>query len=128
MRPDFDLGMSPMPHYRSASWSLVCACLAAAPLAAQPPAGDDLEGLQEKAMKAAVARVAPCVVQIETTGGTDLIGSGPRGPQIRKGVGPTSGVIVAPDGFIISSAFNFANKPSAIFVSVPGQNERLLAK
>src|SRR5262249_54514422 len=84
--------------------------------------------LQEKALKAAVARVAPCVVQIETTGGTDLIGSGPRGAQVRKGVGPTSGVSVAPDGYIISSAFNFANKPSGIFVSVPGKPERHVAK
>jgi serine protease Do len=94
----------------------------------QPPAGDDLGLLQEKAIKAAVARVAPSVVQIETSGGADLIGTGPRGPQIRKGTGPTTGVIVAPDGLIISSAFNFANKPSAIFVAVPGKKERLVAK
>ncbi len=94
----------------------------------QPPAGDDLEALQERAMKAAVARVAPSVVQIETSGGADLIGTGPRGPQIRKGAGPTTGLIVAADGYIISSAFNFANKPSAIFIAVPGRKERLVAK
>ncbi len=95
---------------------------------AQPPAGDDLDALQERAMKAAVARVAPSVVQIETSGGADLIGTGPRGPQIRKGAGPTTGLVVAADGYVISSAFNFANKPSAIFVAVPGRKERLVAK
>src|SRR5205807_875973 len=52
---------------------LVPACFS---LAAQTP--DDLEGAQEKAMKAAVARVAPSVVQVETSGGADLIGAGPR--------------------------------------------------
>src|SRR5438270_901476 len=93
-----------------------------------PAAGDDLESLQEKAMKAAVLKVAPCVVQIETSGGTDLIGTGPQGPQIRKGIGPTTGLVVAPDGFVISSAFNFANKPAAIFVAVPGHKERYPAK
>src|SRR5208282_3290185 len=92
------------------------------------PAGQDLEALQEKAMKAAVARVAPCVVQIETSGGSDVIGTGFGGPQVRKGTGPTTGLIVAADGYVISSAFNFADKPSAIFVAVPGRKDRLVAK
>jgi S1-C subfamily serine protease len=102
--------------------------VAALALSAQPPAGDDLAGLQEKALEAAVQRVAPSVVQIETSGGTDLIGSGPRGPQIRKGAGPTTGVIVAADGYVISGAYNFANKPTAIFVEVPGRKEHYPAK
>ena len=97
-------------------------------LAAPAPAADDFDALREAAIKAALQKVAPCTVQIETSGGTDIIGSGPRGPQVRKGIGPTTGLIVAADGYIISSAFNFANKPSAIFVAVPGQKERFVAK
>jgi S1-C subfamily serine protease/predicted esterase len=85
-----------------------------------------LEGALEKAMKAAVAKVGPSVVQIETSGGTDVIGAGPQG--FRKGTGPTTGLVVGADGYIISSAFNFANKPSAIFVAIPGYKERLVAK
>src|SRR5579884_236805 len=69
----------------------------------------DLDELQEKTIKAAVARVAPCVVQIETSGGTDVLRTGPRG-LIRRGTGPTTGLIVSADGYIISSAFNFASK------------------
>ncbi|MFN4260343.1 MAG: trypsin-like peptidase domain-containing protein [Gemmataceae bacterium] len=87
----------------------------------------DVNELLEKAMKDAAAKVAPSVVLIETTGGTEIIGRGPRGQLVRKGVGPTTGVIVSPDGYIISSAFNFANKPSAIFVAVPGEKERKVA-
>ncbi len=79
-------------------------------------------------MKAALDKVAPCVVQIETTGGTDIIDTGPRGQPIRKGVGPTTGLIVSPDGYIISSAFNFANKPSLILAAIPNRKERLPAK
>jgi S1-C subfamily serine protease/predicted esterase len=85
-----------------------------------------LGDLQQTAMKAAVARVAPSVVQIETSGGADVIGSGPG--SIRRGTGPTTGLVVAADGYIISSAFNFANKPSAIFVTIPGHGERYVAK
>src|SRR5262249_19168025 len=36
--------------------------------------------------------------------------------------------IVSDDGYLISSAFNFANKPSAIFVALPGHKDRLVAK
>jgi serine protease Do len=96
-----------------------------APLAAQP-AAEDTEELLQKAMKAAVARVAPSVVQIETSGGSDILGSGPG--MFRKGAGPTTGLVVAADGYVISSAFNFANKPSAIFIAVPGHKERYVAK
>jgi S1-C subfamily serine protease/predicted esterase len=96
-------------------------------LAAQQPTAEDLDALQEQAVKAAVAKVAPCVVQIETSGGTDVIG-GAGGPQIRRGTGPTTGLVVDADGYVITSSFNFANRPSAIFVAVPGRPERQVAK
>ncbi len=88
-------------------------------------AAEDLDDLQEKARMAAIAKVAPSVVQIITSGGTEIIG-GPRG--VRKGIGPTSGVVVTADGYIISSAFNFANKPSSIIVVIPGHKETKVAK
>lgn len=102
--------------------------LAGVTLPAQPPQGDDLDELQEKAFRQAVHKVSPSIVQIETTGGTDIISTGPKGPAVRKGTGPTTGLVVGRDGWIISSAFNFANKPSAVFVSVPGDKERYVAK
>src|SRR5437016_9958915 len=89
-------------------------------------AGDDVEGLQEKAIKAAVARVSACVAQIETSGGSDVLGSGMS--MFRKGAGPTTGLVVGADGYIISSAFNFANKPAAIFIGLPGHKDRYVAK
>ena len=99
--------------------------LTAALLASSPACAADLDELQEKARTAAMLKVAPSVVQIITSGGTDVIG-GPRG--VRKGIGPTSGVVVSADGFIISSAFNFANKPASIIVAIPGQKETKVAK
>ena len=106
----------------------LCAALgtsAKSALAQQSATDESLPAL-EQTIKSAVARVAPSVAQIETSGGSDVIGSGQS--QISKGVGPTTGLIVSPDGFIISSAFNFANKPAAIFVTIPGQRDRLIAK
>jgi serine protease Do len=95
-------------------------------------AADDLDELQEKAIKSAVRNIAPCVVQIETQGGTELVTAGPRmpgaPPGIRLGTGPTTGLIVHADGYVISSAFNFANKPQSILVAVPGHKERYVAE
>ena len=58
-------------------------------------------------------RVAPSVVRIETIGGREKIG------KMLIGSGPTTGLIVDPDGYIISSAFNFVGKPTDIFVQLP---------
>jgi S1-C subfamily serine protease/predicted esterase len=109
----------------SAILTALFAVVAAVP--AQQPK-QDLETLREQSLKRAARQVGPTVVQIQTSGGTDVVGSGPRGPQVRKGMGPTTGVILTADGYIASSAFNFANKPSSIDVAVPGHSSRYIAK
>ena len=99
--------------------------------ASLPAQADDLTALRDKAVKAAVKKVSPSVVTIETQGGTDIVvtgGGGRRGARLLKGRGPTTGVIVGADGYIITSAYNFANKPSSIVVAIPGRKERLVAK
>ncbi len=109
---------------------LVCLLLlAAGPLAF----GQDINEKNEQAMKDASARVAGSVVKIETSGGQDIIpggpaGPGPKAPGVRKGVGPTTGLVVAADGYIITSSFNFANNPTTIYVTVPNRPDRVLAK
>jgi S1-C subfamily serine protease len=102
--------------------------LAAAPAAAQGPTGVDLNDLNEMAIKEAVKKVAPSVVQIQTQGGADMVVTGPKGPAFRKALGPTTGLIVSPDGYVVSSAFNFVNNPTTIVVGVAGRKEPFLAK
>src|SRR5262245_6982366 len=105
------------------------ALLLTLPLVAQPPAGgDDLNGGHEKIMKEAARKVAPSVVQILTQGGADMVAVGPKGVVFRKGQGPTTGLIVSEDGYVISSAFNFLNNPTNILVAVPGQKEPFVAE
>jgi serine protease Do len=79
-------------------------------LVADSQAADDLAQREERAMLAAVERVAPSVVSIETVGGLERVG------QVLFGTGPTTGLVVSADGYIVSSAFNFAQKPSSILV------------
>lgn len=85
----------------------------AAPGPPQAQKAEELEVLEQKAFQAAVARVAPSVVMIETVGGLERVG------RVLFGTGPTTGLIVDPEGYIVSSAFNFVNKPSSILVRLP---------
>lgn len=89
-----------------------------------PPLDEQLE----QATKSAMARVAPCVVRIQTIGGMEYVGNAEQGSMLQRGRGPTTGVILTPDGYIVSSSFNFAHKPSAITVGVPGSREPIAAK
>ena len=82
----------------------------------------------EKATKAAIAKVSPSIVQIVTQGGTDLVVVKKGGAVFRKNMGPTTGVILSEDGYIISSAFNFINNPTKILVEVPGKDKAFPAK
>ena len=96
---------------KTMSWQLVAMfALSANAVRAQSDINEDTE----IAMKAATARVAPSVVRIETSGGQDIIVWTDRatGAPIRKVVGPTTGLVVDSDGYIVSSSFNFAASKS----------------
>ena len=75
-------------------------------------ADDDLALREEEAIQAAAARVAPSIVSIETVGGLQRV------EQVLLGTGPTTGLIVSPDGYVITSSFNFAQKPASILVTL----------
>ena len=82
-------------------------------LTAAAVAEDDLALQEQQALQAAVAHVAESVVQIRTVGGLDRVG------RTLIAQGPTTGVVVGADGYIVSSAFNFAQQPSSILVRLP---------
>ncbi len=77
-------------------------------------AADDAGAQEQAAFEAAVDRVAPAVVRIETIGGLEQV------EGVLIGTGPTTGLVVDPSGYIISSAFNFVGKPASILVRLPG--------
>jgi serine protease Do len=76
---------------------------------------------QERVIDSVAKKVGQLVVRIETSGGQDLIVWGGKNQPIRKVAGPTTGLIIDADGYIITSTFNFSNKPTDIFVTVPGR-------
>lgn len=84
-----------------------------ATVAGRAAAEDDLYALEEQTFQEAAAVVGPSVVRIQTVGGLDQVG------RLLTGTGPTTGVVVSEDGYIISSSFNFISRPASILVKLP---------
>ncbi len=97
-------------HYSRSWWLLLAMGLTTG---WAPAEETDLGALEQAATKAAVERVAPSVVRIETVGGLEKVDG------VLVGTGPTTGLIVNEAGFIASSAFNFIQKPASILVTLP---------
>jgi len=72
----------------------------------------DLMLEEQQAIQKAVAAADPSIVRIETVGGVDLVG------DILTGTGPTTGVVVREDGYIVTSRFNFLSHPSSVVVTL----------
>lgn len=74
----------------------------------------DLETLEELAFRAAVARVAPSVVRIETLGGDRAVATA----TASRDNPTTTGLIVDARGYIVSSAYGLVHRPDSILVQL----------
>ena len=76
---------------------------------------------EQQAIQQAVTSASDSVVRIETVGGVDLVG------KLLTGTGPTTGVVLREDGYIITSSFNFVSNPASVLVTLPNE-ERFAAQ
>jgi len=90
--------------------------------AAVDGADEDLTAMEEQAIRAAVDRVAPSVVRIETVGGLERSGSVVFNSE------PSTGLVVSPDGYIVTSAYALAHNPSSILVQLPDKQRAAARK
>ncbi len=115
-------GCWPLAIGRSWIWAFSLILLAVCqPAGAWQTPSRELEEAEERAFKTAATQVAVSLVRIETVGGLDQI------QDFLLGSGPTTGVIVSADGYVVSSSFNFLSKPTSIIVSLT-DGRRLPAK
>jgi serine protease Do len=73
--------------------------------------------LAPKAFRTAAAKVQPSIVRIEGFGGIAPGAGG--GGYLAPGEGPTTGLVISADGYIVTSTFNFLRKPPIITVVTP---------
>ena len=82
--------------------------------------------LTSRAFRRAAEKISPTLVTIESYGGI-----GTRKGQIggirQQGEGNTTGVMISPDGYILTSTFNFIQQPPVISV-ITSDGERRFAK
>ena len=71
--------------------------------------------LSPKAFRVAASRIEPALVKIDSFGGISTV-AGRIGGIRKQGEGNTTGVMISPDGYFISSSFNFINQPPVITV------------
>lgn len=71
--------------------------------------------LAPKAFRAAADKVLPSLVTIEGFGGL-AAGSGVGKGIHAPGEGPTTGIVVSSDGYVVTSTYNFLRKPPVITV------------
>lgn len=88
------------------------ACLSNAAAQSNIAADSALLQAEQEAFQRAVLEASPSLVTIETIGGFDKLG------DVRLNTGATTGTVIGKDGWIISSAFNLAGEPQAIFVTL----------
>jgi serine protease Do len=92
----------------------------------RPATGQDTVSLgtllAPKAFRTAAAQVQPSLVRIEGFGGIALGGEGGYQPP---GEGPTTGLVISSDGYIITSTFNFVRKPPVITVVLADGQRRI---
>lgn len=98
-------------HRKISALAVLCALFVASSAFGQDGDDGSLAAQEEAAIRAAVAHVAPSVVQIRTIGGLDAI------DRTLLPDGPTTGLVISPDGWIVSSAFNFVQQPASILVT-----------
>ncbi len=112
------------------AWMMGCALMCSRAVAFDDAA--DVERAKAQIVRAALARITPSIVTIETVGGAQPVRQRrPGGPMVEEsfklGEGPTTGLILTRDGLIITSSFNFIRDPSIITVTL-SDGRRLVAK
>lgn len=96
---------------------IILICALAFWLPVQVTRGQSAETLQAtaKAFRAAVERTEPMLVTIESYGGVGTK-QGQIGGIRKQGEGNTTGILLGPSGYIITSTFNFVTQPLIITV------------
>ena len=82
--------------------------------------------LTSRAFRIAAEKIRPALVTIESYGG---VGArlGEIGGIRKQGEGNTTGVMITPDGYILTSTFNFIQQPPVISV-IPSDGKRRFAR
>ena len=67
-----------------------------------------LGDLEQQAIRAAIDQVSPAVVQLQIIGGTERV------DDVTLASGPATGIILSPDGYVVTSRYRFDPAPATV--------------
>lgn len=108
---------------------LFAACLLAVPSCVEAQQTDSpFQSLKvlPRVFRSAEQAVRPTLVTIESFGGVSAV-AGKIGGIRSRGEGNTTGVMISPDGYVVTSTFNFITRPPVITV-ITSDGKRRVAK
>jgi serine protease Do len=79
--------------------------------------------LTSQAFRQAAKKIQPALVMIESYGGVGAV-QGRIGGIRKQGEGNTTGIMISPDGYILTSTFNFIQQPPVITVRTSDGEQR----
>ncbi len=100
--------------YAATKLFLCIACCACESRSDDPP----LDEQEQQAFQAAAEYSQDCVVQVETFGGQEIVN------KQFVASGPSTGTILSPDGWIVTSIFQFRGQPASITVVLPDEQRK----
>lgn len=72
-----------------------------------------VEQLEQQAIRAAIDRVSPSVVQLQIIGGAERV------DDVTLASGPSTGVILSADGYVVTSRYRFDPAPATVVALLP---------
>ena len=73
----------------------------------------DVESDLTDAVRAATKIAAPAVLRVETFGGLEKVG------DVLVSSGPSTGLAISEDGYVLCSAYSFVQQPTSVLVTLP---------
>ena len=110
-------GLAPSRRWIALTVILFCLMVAPTPTVCGQQPDASPQGLQvlPKVFRQAEQTVRPSLVTIESFGGVSAV-AGKIGGIRSRGEGNTTGVMITPDGYVVTSTFNFITRPPVITV------------
>jgi serine protease Do len=93
---------------RARRFAAVIACSAICVVNCPPMLAQSLPQLEQQAIRDAIERVTPAVIQLQIVGGAERV------DDVTLASGPSTGVIISSDGYVVTSRYRFDPAPATV--------------
>lgn len=96
-----------MPHHLR-QFAAIAVTLALSVVGGGSAEAQSLAQLEQQAIRDAIERVSPAVVQLQIIGGAERV------DEVTLSSGPSTGLLISPDGYVVTSRYRFDPAPATV--------------